>query len=253
MDQGKLKRLQKISHRVNRDKTELQDTFVSGLKDALASRGHRADLAISTEAKSTLGTFTASVGFDPQLGHPSESDLVTVVAQAYPTHEVDWELADVDSDLGIVLLSLKPSTEVVPVNSINEIPPEFVAIGTGLYKRAVDETVSEVWTLKRSDDGLILTRNEEDIDVTAEENQLKAGDIANTPYGPGRILRFDELGNAFVQVGNTKRLVAGKDLGMYSVERERKKLTDYFAEAYGDKEFAQALTKDYHTNKKTKK
>lgn len=252
MDNGKLKRLQKISHRLNRDKTELKDTFVTGLKNALAARGHRADLQLSTDAKSTLGTFRASVSFDPQLGHPSDKDLTTVVAQSHPNHDIEWELTDVDSELGIILLTLEPSQEVIPVSSINEIPPEFVSIGTGLYKRAVDSTVNEVWSLKRTDDGLILSRNEGDLDVTADEG-LKAGDIANTPYGPGKIIRFDELGNAFVQVGNNTRLVAAKDIGMYSVEQERKKLTDYFAEAYGDKEFANALTKDYNTNKKSKK
>jgi len=253
MGNENLKRLQKISHRLNQDQTELKDTFVSGLKRALAERGHRADLSLSTEAKSTQGTFRASVGFDPQLGHPGDKDLTTLVAQSYPTHDIDWELTDVDSELGIILLSIAPSMEVIPVSNINEIPPDFVSIGTGLYKRAIDSTVNEVWSLKRTDDGLILSRNEDDLDVTAEEGALKAGDIANTPHGPGRITRFDEMGNAFVQIGNNVRLVAGKDLGLFSIDKERKKLTDYYAEAYGDKAFADALTKDYNTNKKTKK
>jgi hypothetical protein len=136
---------------------------------------------------------------------------------------------------------------------MDDIPPEFVAIGTGIYKRAVDSTVNEIWTLKRSEDGLLLYRNNDDIEVKADEGDLKAGDIANTPYGPGRILRFDDYGNAFVQIGNQKRLVAGKELGMYSVEKEKKLLTDYYSEAYGDADFASALTKDYTTRKENKK
>jgi hypothetical protein len=249
-----LKRLQAISHRVNKDKSEVAKNFVSGLKEALAKRGHRADLTISSDAKSMAGRFTASVPFDVELGHPSEEDLVTLVAQSYPTHEIDWELAEVDADLGVVLLSLQPSTEVIPISNISAIPPEFTAIGTGLYKRAVDSTVNEVWTLKRVDDGLALFRNQDDIEVKADKDALKAGDIANTPYGPGRIIRFDDYGNAFVQIGNKKRLVAAKELGMYSIEKEKKKLTDYYTEAYGDPEFAKALTKEYDTrkNKQTK-
>lgn len=254
MNRTDMKRLQAISHRLHRDKTSVATEFMTGLKAELSKRGYRADLEISTSARSTIGRFTASVPFDTELGHPTEEDLMTLVAQAYPTHEIDWELVEVDSDLGVVLLTLQPSTEIVPVKNISEIPPEFKSIGTGLYKRAADATgnVHEIWTLKRTDDGLMLFRNNDDVEISAKEEGFKAGDVANTPYGPGRILRFDEMGNAFVQVGNKKRLVAAKELGVYSIEKEKKKLTDYYAEAYGDAEFAKALTNKYdtRTNKK---
>jgi len=251
MDRAKIKRLQAISHRLHRDRTSVATDFVTGLKAALAKRGYRADLQISTEAKSTISRFSAAVPFDTQLGHPSEEDLMTLVAQAYPTHEIDWDLVEVDSDNGIVLLQLQPSTEVVPVHSISEIPPEFKSIGTGLYKRAADASgnVHEIWTLKRGDDGLVLYRTNDDVEIEAAEDTFKAGDVANTPYGPGRILRFDDKGNAFVQVGNKKRFVAGNELGIYSIEKEKKKLTDYYSEAYGDPEFAKALTEKYDTRK----
>jgi hypothetical protein len=245
-----LKRLQKISHRLNRDKTEVAQEFVSGLKAALAARGHRADLSLATDARSTLGSFRASIAFDPQLGHPTDKDVVTVTAQEYPNHDINWELAEVDSEAGIVLIQLEPSTEVIPVESISKIPPDFKSIGTGLYKRAIDETANEIWTLKRTDDGLALYRSPDDIEVTADKDALKAGDIANTPYGPGRILRFDDVGNAFVQIGNSQRLVAAKELGMYSIEKEKKKLSDYYSEAYGDPDFAKALVEDYADRKK---
>lgn len=252
MDRAKIRRLQAISHRLHKDRTSVATEFVTGLKAALAKRGYRADLEISTDAKSTVSRFTASVPFDKELGHPAEEDLMALVAQSYPTHEIDWELVEVDSDYGVVLLTLQPSTEMVPVKSISEIPPEFKSIGTGLYKRAADATgnVHEIWTLKRGDDGLMLYRNNDDVEIEAKEEGFKAGDVANTPYGPGRILRFDEMGNAFVQVGNKKRLVAAKELGIYSIEKEKKKLTDYYTEAYGDPEFAKALTDKYDTRKK---
>lgn len=254
MSMENLKRLQTMSHRTHRSQTEVAKEFVAGLKKALAKRGYRADLAIATDARSTAGTFTAAVRFDPQLGHPAEEDIISLVASKYPQHEIDWELAEVDSDQGIVLLSLNPSAEVIPIKSLSEIPPEFRSIGTGLYKRAVDTTgkVSEIWTLKKGEDGLFLYRNNDDIEVQAEEG-LKAGDIANTPYGPGRIIRFDDAGNAFVQVGNASRIVAAKELGIYSIEKEKKLLTDYYAQTYGDESFAEALVKDYTTNKKNKK
>jgi len=251
MSRVNMKRLQAISHRLHRDRTSVATEFVTGLKAALSKRGYRADLEISTAAKSTVSRFSASVPFDTQLGHPSEEDLMALVAQSYPMHEIDWELVEVDSDNGTVLLNLQPSTEVVPIQSISEIPPEFKSIGTGLYKRAADASgnVQEVWTLKRGDDGLVLYRNHDDVEIEAKEEGFKAGDVANTPYGPGRILRFDDTGNAFVQVGNKKRLVAAGELGMYSLDKEKKKLTDYYTEAYGDPEFAKALTENYNTRK----
>ena len=252
MDATNLKRIQTISHRLHRAQTEVAKEFIGTLKAKLAARGYRADLAVTTDAKSTERTFTASIRFDTSLGHPKEDDLVSLVAQAYPNHEIDWNLAQVDSDQGVILVSLQPAVESIPVKSVSEIPPEFKAIGSGIYKRAIDNTVSEIWTLKKGEDGLVLYRNQDDMEVKAEEG-MKAGDIANTPYGPGRILRFDELGNAFVQVGNSRHLVAAKDVGMYSVEKEKKLLTDYYANAYGDSEFAQALTKDYTPRKDTKK
>jgi len=252
MSRATMKRLQAISHRLHNDRTSVASEFVTGLKAALGKRGYRADLELSTEAKSTISRFSAAVPFNKELGHPSEEDLMSLVAQSYPTHEIAWDLVEVDSDNGIVLLQLEPSTEVVPVKSISEIPPEFTSIGTGLYKRAADASgnVQEIWTLKRGDEGLMLYRNNDDIEIESKEDGFKAGDVANTPYGPGRILRFDDMGNAFVQVGNKKRLVAAKELGMYSVEKEKKKLTDYYTEAYGDPEFAKALTEKYDTRKK---
>jgi len=249
-----MKQLQAISHRLHQDRSSVASEFITGLKATLAKRGYRADLTLSTNARSTMGRFRASVPFDVQLGHPSEEDLMTLVAQSYPNHEIDWGLVEVDSDLGLVLLDLQPSTEMVPVKSISEIPPEFKSIGSGIYKRAADASgnVREIWTLKRGDDGLVLYRNNDDVEIEAKADGFKAGDIANTPYGPGRILRFDEMGNAFVQIGNNKRMVAAKELGIYSIEKEKKKLTDYYSEAYGDPAFAKALTENYDTRKKNK-
>jgi hypothetical protein len=238
-----LKDLQKMSHRVNVDKTEVANTFLIGLKAALAKRGYRADLCLSTDAKSTASRFTASVAYNIELGYPTETDVVTLVAATYPTHDIDWTLAEVNAELGLVRLSLQPSVEVVPVASIKDIPSEFAPIGTGLYKRAVDSTVNEIWTLKRSEDGLALYRNQNDIEVVADDDELKAGDVTNTPYGPGRVVRFDDQGNALVQVGNKKHFVAAKELTPYSTEKEQKKLKDYYAEMFGDESFAADLVR----------
>jgi len=250
MTKKEMKRLQAISHNESPAKTQLNNEFLSNLKTKLAERKYRADLEMVTASKDTTSTFKADVAYNPELGHPSENDLLTLVAQNYPTHEIDWELVQVDPEEGIISLMLEPSVEVVPVTSVKAIPPEFVAIGTGIYKRAADNTgkVQEIWTLKKSDDGLALYRNQDDLEITADEEGFKAGDVVMTEYGPGRIKRFDN-DLAFVQVGNKQHLVAAMDLKPYSVEKEKTKLTTYYEELYG-KEFAEGMTKDFTTRKK---
>ena len=253
MNRKLMKRLQQVSHRVNTDRTEVAESFLGGLQKYMASRGHRADLALSTKARDTNGRFSASVRFDATLGYPEDTDLLALVAQAYPTHEIDWDLADVDMDLGLVLLQLEPSVEVVPVESMNQIPPEFKAIGSGIYKRARDASgnVNEIWTLSKGTDGLMLYRNPDDLEVSADDNnEFSAGDVVNTPHGPGRIQRFDEVGNAIVTIGSAKRLVAASDMYKYDVKKEKKKLEDYYATAYGDREFAKGLIEDFETKSK---
>lgn len=245
MDRKRMKRLQAISHRVNRGRNEMQKEFLTGLKKKLAERKYRADLILVTAAKDTTGTFHAELKFNPQLGHPDENDLLTMVAQSYPTHQIDWELVDVNPEAGIITLVLEPNVEVVPVASMQGIPPEFTAIGTGIYKRAADASgkVNELWTLKKGEDGLALYRSQDDLEIVAEEGGFAAGDVVNTPYGPGRIQRFDDLGNAFVQVGSEKHLISAAEMTPYSVDKEKSKLEDYYAEAYGDREFAKGLVK----------
>lgn len=242
-------RLRKINHGTNLDKKELSREFFSGLQKKLKARGYRADLKLTTDARSTKGKFKAHVKFDPKLGHPDETDLLALVAQDYPKHQVDWELAQIDPDSGIVVMVLEPSMEVIPVASINAIPPEFRPIGTALYKRAADPSgkVNEIWTLKKDRDGhMCLFRNPEDIEVHAEEdNSFKANDVVDTPYGYGRIVRFDDAGNAFVQLGHQTRLCAKDDLKPYKKQKEESKLADMFEMIYGDREFAKALVDDY--------
>lgn len=254
MNKKQMKRLQAISHRESPARTKLNTEFLSNLKSKLAERKYRADLSFVTAAKDTTGTFKAEIPYNPELGHPSENDLMTLVAQNYPTHEIDWELIQVDPEEGVISLMLEPSVEMVPVESVRAIPPEFVAIGTGLYKRAADNSgnVQEIWTLKKNDNGLALYRNQDDIEVTAEEDGFKAGDVVMVEgHGPGRIKRFDEMGNAFVTVGNKVHLVAAMDMQPFDITREKTKLTKYYEEIYG-KDFAEALTREYGDARKNK-
>lgn len=254
MDRKRMKQLQALSHRLNRNQTDLAQEFMDMLKTKLAERKYRADLNFVTAAKNTQGSFNAEIRYNPELGYPDEQDLLTLVAQNAPDHDINWELVDVDEGSGLVTLFLEPSVEVLPVTSVKAIPSEFVAIGTGIYKRAADNTgkVHEIWTLKKGEDGLALYRSQHDLEVTADDDGgFKAGDIVFTEeYGPGRIQRFDDLGNAFVTVGNKTHLVAAMDLKKYDKSKEESALRDYFAQAYGDPSFADALVKNYGDTKK---
>lgn len=246
-----MKRLQAISHRTHQTHTDLAKEFLLTLKAKLARRKYRADLSLVTAAKSTEGSFSAEVKYNAMLGHPSEDDLLTLVAQSYPTHEINWELIDVDSGAGIVTMMLDPAVEVVPVKDLKSIPPEFTPIGTALYKRASDTTgkVNEIWKLTKTNNGLALFRNNDDIEVTAEEDTgFKSGDVVKTPNGVGIIKRMDELDNAFVQIGNNMHLIGASDLEKYDVDKDRTLLQKYYEQLYG-KEFADQLVKSFERKK----
>jgi len=249
MNQDLLRRIQKVNNRTNLDKKAVTKEFFTGLQRKLKARGYRADLKITTDSRSTKGRFTANVKFEPRLGRPDETDLLALVAQEYPKHQIDWETSQIDKDNGIVVMVLEPGMEVVPISSISAIPPEFKPIGTALYKRAADTSgkVNEIWTLKKDCDGhMCLFRSPEDLEIQADEsNDLKANDVVETPYGYGRIVRFDDIGNAFVQLGHQTRLVAKDDLKPYKKQKEEGKLADMYEMIYGDREFAKALVEDY--------
>lgn len=245
MDPKRAKRLQAVSHKVNRHQNLATKEALSAVRDKLRERGYRADLQLSVKP-GFKGRASAEVRFEPTLGHPDENDLMTLVAQEVPDYEISWDTVNVDPSLGVIYLNLEPSVEVVPVKSMSDIPSEFVALGTALYKRASSPSgdAYEIWSLKKTDGGLALFNTKEQV-VTAEETTgHRAGDVVNTPHGPGKIVRFDDLGNAFVQVGKNLRLVAEKDMQDYSITKERSKLFDYYAQLYGE-EFANALVKEY--------
>jgi len=237
-------RLQAISHRQSANSSEMRGRFLSNLRDKLAERKYRADMTLSTDDQDTARKFAAVVRYNPALGYPSEYDLMSIVAQSYSDHNIDWEHINVDEANGVVMLYLQPSVEVIPVNSVKEVPPEFTAIGTALYKRAADASgkVQEIWSLKKTDNGLALYRSPEDLEVTAEGSSGPVkGSVVDTPYGPAIVQRFDEMGNVFVQVGNKTHLVAATDTMPYDIDKERKALEDYYAQVYGDREFAKEL------------
>lgn len=235
--------LQSMSHKSK--ESSLKKEFLRDLKKKLSARKYRADLKLITAAKNTTGTFDAVVKFNPALGYPSEEDLMSLTGQAYPKHQIDWELVDVSENNGTVALVLEPTIEVIPLKSLKEIPAEFISLGAGIYKKAANAAgnITEIWKLKKDEDGFVLYRSEDDFEVEAErEDNFKAGDVVLTDFGPGKIKKFDDFGNAIVQVGSKKHLVAAADLKQYNQDSERKALEDYYTQAYGDKDLAKALT-----------
>lgn len=248
MDRKTLKKLQGIGQKLGAERQEVTNDTVRGVKAYLDSRKYRADLNLVTASRDTTGSFCAKVKFAAGLGYPKEEDLMALVADQFPDHQIDWQTIKMDPDVGVIMLNLEPSVEMIPVASVKEIPSEFVSIGAGIYKRAADASgsIQEIWTLKKGPEGLCLFRSQDDVEITADDKTgFRAGDVVNTPYGPGKVVRFDDLGNAFVQVGKNKKLVAADELAEYDIDSEKKKLEDYYAQAYGDREFAKGMVQDY--------
>jgi len=247
MDPKRAKRLQAVSHKVNHHQNLATKEALAAVRSKLRERGYRADMQFAVTAHQSTGRVNAELRFEPELGHPDEHDLVALVAQEMPDYEIEWETINVDPSMGVIYLNLEPSVEMVPIKSMSDIPSEFVSIGTALYKRASTPSSDsyEIWSLKKTDNGLALFNTKETVVTAEDESQgYKSGDVVNTPYGPGKVVRFDDLGNAFVQIGKTVRLVAEKDMGEYSISKEKQKLADFYAQIYGP-EYAALLVKEY--------
>lgn len=244
-----VERMKSISHNVTKPEGLKKQEFLTGVKAYLDKKGYRADLCLISRHKPVANcAFPVEVKYNPQFEFPPEKDLMALVAEKFEGYEIDWETAQVDPKDGLVNISLRPAVEIVPIANIKEIPPEFIAVGTGIFKRKASASgdVMEIWELRKSGDNLALVRKMDDLEVTAtEEPEFKAGDAVNTPEGVGRILRFDELGNAFVQIGDKRRLVAAEEMKPYKVDDEKTKLVQYFTEAYGDADFAKALVEEH--------
>jgi hypothetical protein len=245
----KVERMQAISHHVNKGEGEMKTEIISSIKSYLDKKGYRADLCLVSRRKPVANqVFPVEIRYNAKFEYPSERDLMALVAESFNGYEIDWGTAQVDTNDGLVALTLKPAVEIIPVANIKEIPPEFVAIGTGLFKRKANASgdVMEIWELKKDGNNLSLTRKMDDMDITAKEDEeFKAGDAVETPEGVGRILRFDDVGNALVQIGSLKRLVAKDDIRPYKMNDEKAKLVQYFTEAYGDADFARSLVEEH--------
>ena len=156
-----------------------------------------------------------------------------------------------DPELGSIRLVLEPSKEVVPVKGFKDIPPEFKAIGTGLFSRKADINgdVLEIWELKKDESGYALYRRQDDTEILAtDKTEYVAGDVVSTPEGPGKFVKYDEMGNAIVEVAGRRRMVAADSMFDYDINKEKQKLYQYYAEVYGE-EFAKQLVDDYVENK----
>ena len=247
MDYKDIQRLKALNQNKHKTDERMKTEFIGTLQRHLASKGHRADLVLIANVKDASRSFKVQVKYNTALGHPTEKDLMSIASKHFADKNINWDSVSSDTEAGIITLLLEPSTEIVPLKSINEIPPEFTSIGTCIYKRAADAsgTVNEIWELGKTDHGLALVRKNDDLEILAEdEDKFKKGDVADTPYGPGVIQRFDDLGNAVVLVGSKNKLVAQKDLLPYSTEKEKQRLLDYYTQIYG-KEFAQDMLEKY--------
>jgi len=249
MDWKDIEKLNAYGHGVKAKSEKTHQEFISVVSEVLAKRGHRADLVVTANTK--MGDITnVEIRYKTNLGYPTEKDLMSLVAKHFAGKEIDWDTVTVDTDAGTISLNLVNSTEMIPIKNVASIPKGFTPIGTALYRRALDPNndVYEIWSLRKDDDGnLALFRNHDDVEITADKDEHKfiAGDVVDTPYGPGKIVRFDDLGNAIVLVGSKKRLVAAEEIKPYNIEREKQKLIDYYAQAYGDPNFAKALVEKY--------
>lgn len=227
------------------DYKNMKDEVYTEMGDFFKGKAYRQDLHMVVDGSQKDCVVTAEVKFNSQLGFPSEEDLMALVATNMPNYQLDWETVEADTDANSLNLTLKRSAEVLPLNSIKDIPAEFTSIGTGIFRRSVTASgkVYEIWDLVRDDDGLSLQRRSSDSDVIDGDDILE-GAVVETPYGVGRVASIDEENcTAVVQIGKYKRIVAQDEIKEYDQNKDRKKLIEYYTSVYG-KEYAELLLRD---------
>lgn len=211
--------------------------FLRNLKNKIAARGHRPDIyLVSSKVEGTEQVI--EVGFHPHVGKPNEQELRAFVERNYPQTKINWKTLQ-DTGNNRLRFSIVSDAEVIPVSSVDRIPPAFTPIGTGIYKRASDESV---WHLRKEGEDLILVRQYED----TPPDDLKVGTPVLTSLGEGVIV--DKSASSIDVKFNSGeiRTFAPKDVfALYDRRKEKKLLEEYYEKAFANKEFAKSLVMDY--------
>ena len=245
MSVKRLSEVQSIGDLVGSKKKEaMKKQFVDTLRSFMERKGYRADLVVVSNQKTSERNVSVEIKYNTEFDFPADKDLMALIATTYPDYEVDWATAVVDDEAGTIAINLRPTREIIPIKGYKDIPSDFEPQGTGIFHRKADATgnVAEVWELRKgADGGLALVRKMDDMQVLkGEEDSIKVNDAVRTPEGVGRVESFDEVGNAYVRIGNQKRLMAAEDLAKYDTNKDKQTLFEYFKQVYGD-EFAKAL------------
>jgi len=254
------------------------DNFFAGLAAGMRKRGHRTDLKIGSAPYRYDGGEYVDIKFVPELDVPPAAHLTAFLAHELPSKEIVW--ANIERTANNCLrVGIQTKEERIPLRSSTSVPPGFVRIGTGLFRKSGGDD-HRIWALEKDDSGAYaLVRKEtesvEPISVEVvdsrpkEAARLKVGAKVRTPEGTGHLVSYDRRGNPIVDldghrfVFRTAQVIPvhpGKDPGFppdqseeprgYSQEKEESYLVDYYTQAFGDRAYAEALVKEEQGRKR---
>jgi len=228
----------KVGNRFSAD----DERFLSSVKTRLSKKGHRADLHLA-DSFVDEGRQFIEIGYHPNVGKPSEVEIRAFTEVYFPQMKIDWgTLKTAENRIQISLIS---NSERIPVEDFSKIPPAFEAIGTGIYK---DASSGSVWNLEKSGDGLVLIRQKEEVLPEDLKNfeDVRIGDRVLTPLGHGEVVDKAARNVTVKFAQGDVREFAPRDIkAFYNQNQEKAYLKDYYSKAYGIKDFADDLVKDY--------
>ena len=203
---------------------------------------------------SETGDLILRVAFEKDFGLPNETDAARLVNHLFPEARVAHERTWIDSQTGVLRVALERIDSSLRLASRKDMPSDFTALAAGVYKKASDNSI---WDLRLETDGSYgLYRRE-----AQSEDALPLGERESKPreagFRPGEFVIVagasedrvaiykgaDENGNPVVEHEGQQGAIPLESLRV-AATLDLRELEDYYAQAYGSKEYAKALVKN---------
>lgn len=210
---------------------------------------------------SETGDLILRVAFDKEFGLPNETDAARIVNHLFPEARVAHERTWIDSQSGVLRVALERKDSSLRLASRKDMPSDFVALAAGVYRKASDNSI---WDLRLEADGSYgLYRREAQQDGEKLPLDGIEGNPREAGFRPGEFVIVaganedrvaiykgaDENGNPVVEHEGQQGAIPLESLRI-AATLDARELEDYYAQAYGSKEYAKALVKNIGEKKR---
>lgn len=244
------------------------------------AKGYRFDLRLNPSGSHRRdGLNCLEATYNPAMGDPSPEDLQALVAEVLPGKEIVFpEIMRINAQhmrvgdtTAWLSVPVQAREDRIVVANASRVPEGFVHVASGIYCKADGSAPGVRWRLEKDANeggGMALVRIEDEPSMgdferraMALANRPKIGQPVTTPDGRGVLVARTAEGQPVVNIGGRRFAYHEAQVERVQIEdpgappnfkpgefdpgRERSYSTRFFAEAYGDRPFAEALNSDF--------